>query len=259
MPSFRDIDDFIPLIDEEVNKDLKIQVSATNSVTLGQIAKLAKANAKDILLEGYNVPAGAYLGQGILPTDTINQAFVKLMQILGAGWINQDSLLQVCGKKSSGRTISMISTRDDDDQDANIAFDPGKYLVGIGWGMHDGDPSPILENNGFTFKAKPWALTKSDNESDKIKPNEIHSDPRIMTFSEEWNYYNEASAISIGQMPNAPLPNVMADIAEAFGQVSSIKYVYTPKYLPDATTTDTLMVICQKLGPVGILTVQLVN
>lgn len=255
MPSFRDIDDFIPLTDEEVNNDLKIQVSATNSVTLGQIAKLAKANAKDILLEGYNVQSGSSVGQGILPTDTINQAFIRLMQILGAGWINQDSLLQVCGKKFSGRTLSMISTKDEDDQDANIAFDPGKQLVGIGWGMYDGDPSPILENRGFTFKAKPWALVESGN----VKPNEIHSDPGTMTFSEEWNYYNEASAISIGQMPPSTLPNVMADIAEAFGQVSSIKYVYIPKDLPDATITDTLMVICQKLGPVGILTVQLVN
>ena len=90
MPTFRDINQFNPLADSEVNEGMKLQVSSTQVVTLKQIADIAinKINT-GLYNEGYTIIGIEGFINGIdISHSGSSEGSSKIIDIDGILWLN---------------------------------------------------------------------------------------------------------------------------------------------------------------------------
>ena len=279
MPTFRDINRFNPT--QTVDPNWKIQVSATEAVTLQQIANLApkKVNenltikvsgntqsyngdqAKTINITGSALKLDDYSlspdasAKSLSTSTTVTDAFEKLMQMLGGGYEDGTNKLQVIAKKSTYlyhilRLMDTVSSKNLD-----LISDPVNKVFGLLFDNTGADPTTAI-NSAFSFQAKPWAVV---SKGDTLYPNQVHtagSTVAVALTKANWDKVNIGSAAII---VNKGTSKTLSSIINTL--VATVKSSYTV-YIPNSdqfdlldTSTNDHMILVQKLGTYFFITV----
>lgn len=254
MPTFRDINQFNAVADSEVNPDWTLQVSATQRVTLKQIAALAESEGNTIKLDGYSLISDANK-KSLTPTTTVTDAFEKLMQMLGGGYDNSYSKLQVISKKSTYLYHILRLMETENNKNLDIISDPVNKVFGLLFDNIGVDPITAL-TSAFTFKAIPWSSTSYGMD---LGPNQIHSagdTVAVALTKASWDAVNIGSSVVVVA---SGTPKTLSSIVTTL--VANVKddyRVYTPtsdQYDLLDTSTNTHIILVQKLDNYIFVTV----
>lgn len=254
MPTFRDINQFNAVADAEVNPDWTLQVSATQRVTLKQIAALAVSKGDTIKLDGYSLSSDANK-KSLTSTTTITDAFERLMQMLGGGYNDDYSKLQVISKKSTYlyhilRLMETVSNKNLD-----LISDPVNQVFGLLFNNTGVDPTTAL-TSAFKFKAIPWSSISSGT---GLGPNQIHSAGSTVAVAltkASWDAVNIGSSVVV--VASGTSKTLSAIVTTLVANVKSTYQVYTPtsdQYDLLDTSTNAHIILVQKLGTYIFVTV----
>lgn len=250
MPTFRDINRFNPI--QTVDPSSKIQVSATEFVTLQQIANLAKGST--VKLDNYSLSSDAS-AKSLSNSTTVTDAFEKLMQMLGGGYEDGTSKLQVIAKKSTYlyhilRLMDTVSNKNLD-----LISDPVNKVFGLLFDNTGTDPTTAI-NSAFSFQAKSWSEVSTGT---TLYPNQVHtagSTVAVALTKANWDKVNIGSAAII---VNKGTSKTILSIVNTL--VATVKSSYTV-YIPTSDQFDLLdtsvnghMILVQKLGTYFFITV----
>lgn len=280
MPTFRDINQFNRVSQEEVNPDWSLQISATQRVTLRQIADLAVNEALTvnigneqinydgsqgktlnikgniIRLEGMTTNNPDYQKKKISSDNTVTGGFERLMQILGAGYNDDYAKLQVIGTKSSSYLYTILRLMETiSNKNLDFIADPGNKVVGF---LFDNtqDSAVSALTSAFKFQAKPWSTVTSGT---ALAPNQVHTSGMsnaVNLTKSAWDAVNIGSAAVI--VPKGSSKTLSTIVTTLVSNVKSAYTVYGPNSdqydLLDATA-NAHMVLVQKLGTYMFVTV----
>ena len=279
MPTFREINRFNPV--QTVDPNWKVQVSATEVVTLQQIANLApKAvnkhltinvsgssqsyngdEAKSVTIKGSTVKLDDYSlssnasAKSLSTTTTVTDAFEKLMQMLGGGYENGNSKLQVIAKKSTYLYHILRLMETVGNKNLDLISDPVNKVFGLLFDNTGTDPTSAITSS-FSFQAKPWATISSGT---TLYPNQVHtagSTVAVTITKANWDKVNIGSAaVIVAKGTSKTISSIITTL------VSAVKSNYTV-YIPTSdqfdlldTSTNAHMILIQKLGTYFFITV----
>lgn len=256
MPTFRDINKFNSVSQSEVNPDWAVQVSSTQKVTLRQIANLVSTpQGNSILLDGFNLTSDA-AKKSLTAATTVTDAFEKLMQMLGGGYNDQYSKLQVIGTKSSSYLYHILRLMETvSNKNLDFVTDPSNKVVGFLFD-NTGTSATTALNTAFKFQAKAWSALSSGT---SLAPNQVHTSgmTNAVTLTKSaWDAVNIGSAaLMVGTGSAKTLSAIVNTL------VSTVKSSYTV-YGPNSDQYDLLdstanvhMILVQKLGTYLFITV----
>ena len=255
MPTFRDINQFNSVPQEEVNPDWALQVSSTQKVTLRQIANLVSTpKGNSILLDGFNLTSDD-TKKSLTEATTVTDAFEKVMQILGGGYNDQYSKLQVISTKSTYlynilRLMETVSNK-------NLDFitDPTNKVVGFLFDNTGASATTALAS-AFKFQVKPWSTLSSGT---SLAPNQVHTSGMsnaVTLTKSDWDAVNIGSAAVI--VPKGSSKTLSTIVNTLVSTVKSYYTVYGPnsdQYDLLDSTSNVHMILVQKLGTYLFVTV----
>lgn len=209
MPTFKDIDSFVQKTPDGTEK---IQVSATQCVTLQQIANLAKIGDSDIMakkLSGLSrVPDYFSNLNNIKASSTLIQVINALISSINPVVEGFSFRILSHSDKNTGFVLQMISP--DNDLSGTLICNVTKKVWGFGNLLLE-DPDTVDEvietvSSGgslFSFSSRPWVSSTEAYSGTVLKPNCIHSvsgnflqsSSYTISINDEWASLNEAVCI----------------------------------------------------------------
>lgn len=209
MPTFKDIDSFVQKTPDGTEK---IQVSATQCVTLQQIANLAKIGDSDIMakkLSGLSrVPDYVNNLDEIKASSTLIQVINALISSINPIVDGFSFRILSHSNKNTGFILQMISP--DNDLSGTLICNVTKKIWGFGNLLLE-DSNTVDEaietvSSGgslFSFSSRPWVSSNEAYSGTVLKPNCIHSvsgdylqsSSYAISINDEWASLNEAVCI----------------------------------------------------------------
>lgn len=209
MPTFKDIDSFVQKTPDGTEK---IQVSATQCVTLQQIANLAKIGDSDIMakkLSGLSrVPDYFSNLNEIKASSTLIQVINALISSINPVVDGFSFHILSHSDKNTGFVLQMISP--DNDLSGTLICNVTKKVWGFGnLLLEDSDTVDeaieTVSSGGslFSFSSRPWVSSIEAYSGTVLKPNCIHSvsgnflqsSSYAISINDEWASLNEAVCI----------------------------------------------------------------
>ena len=210
MPTFKDIDSFVQKTPDGTEK---IQVSATQCVTLQQIANLAKIGDSDIMakkLSGLSrVPDYFNNLNEIKASSTLIQVINALISSINPVVDGFSFRILSHSDKNTGFVLQMVSP--DNDISGTLICNVTKKIWGFGnllledHNAVDEAIETVSRSSGslFSFSSRPWVSSTEAYSGTVLKPNCIHSvsgnflqsSSYAISINDEWASLNEAVCI----------------------------------------------------------------
>lgn len=209
MPTFKDIDSFVQKTPDGTEK---IQVSATQCVTLQQIANLAKIGDSDIMakkLSGLSrVPDYFNNLNEIKASSALIQVINALISSINPIVDGFSFRILSHSDKNTGFILQMISP--DNDLSGTLICNVTKKIWGFGNLLLEDSNTvdeaiEIVSIGGslFSFSSRPWVSSTEAYSGTVLKPNCIHSvsgnflqsSSYTISINDEWASLNEAVCI----------------------------------------------------------------